>query len=85
MDKMFSSLCDGMPINGILRNMSLLKTRLPGMLPKVDCTPACMTCIAIDNASSTYCSALAIFLGGYHVVVFLEHFLLFDAFFHTQH
>jgi hypothetical protein len=72
-------------INGILRNMSLLKTRLPGLLPEVECTPAHRACIAIDNASSTYCSALAIFLGGYHVIVFLEHFLLFGAFFHIQY
>jgi hypothetical protein len=51
-------------INGMLRNMSLLQTRLPRLLPKVECTPARMVCIAIDNASSTYCSALAIFCGG---------------------
>ncbi len=63
---MFSSLCDGVPsaINGMLRNMSLLNTRLPGLLPKVECTPARMVCIAIKNASSTYCAALAIFYGG---------------------
>jgi hypothetical protein len=68
-------------INGMLRNMSLLKTRFPGLLPKVECTPACMACIAIDNASCT-CN---IFRGGYHVTVFLEHFPLSGAFFHTQH
>jgi hypothetical protein len=51
-------------INGMLRNMSLLNTRLPGLLPKVDCTPARMVWIAIDNALSTYCAALAIFCGG---------------------
>jgi hypothetical protein len=51
-------------INGMLRNMSLLNTRLPGLLPKVECTPAGMACIAIDNASSTYYAALAIFCGG---------------------
>ncbi len=50
-------------INGMLRNMSLLNTRLPGLLPKVECTPACMVCIAIDNALSTYCAAMAIFCG----------------------
>jgi hypothetical protein len=48
----------------MLRNMSLLKTRLPGLLPKVEYIPACMVCIAIDNALSTYCSVLAIFCGG---------------------
>jgi hypothetical protein len=26
-------------INGMLRNISLLNTRLPGLLPKVECTP----------------------------------------------
>ncbi len=36
-------------ISGILRNMSLLNTRLPGLLPEVECTPACMVCIAIDD------------------------------------
>ncbi len=44
--------------------MSLFNTRLPGLLPKVECTPACMACIAIDNASSSYCAVLAIFCGG---------------------
>jgi hypothetical protein len=48
----------------MLRNMSLLNTRLPGLLPKVECTPGCMACIAIDNALSTYCAALAIFCRG---------------------
>jgi hypothetical protein len=51
-------------INGMLRNMSLLNTRLPGLLPKVECTPARMACMAIDNALSTYCAALANFCGG---------------------
>jgi hypothetical protein len=51
-------------INGMLINMSLLNTRLPGLLPKVEGTPAHMACIAIDNALSTYCAALAIFCGG---------------------
>ena len=39
-------------INGIFKNMSLLKTKLPGLLPKVECAPAHMACIVIDNASS---------------------------------
>ncbi len=51
-------------IKGILRKISLLNTRLPGLLPKVECTLALMACIVIDSASSTYCSALAIFCGG---------------------
>ncbi len=51
-------------INGMLRNMSLLKTRLPGLLPNMECTPACMACTAIDYASSTYCAAFSIFCGG---------------------
>jgi hypothetical protein len=69
----------------MLRNMSLLNTRLPGLLPKVECTPACMAFIAIDNASSTYCAALAIFVEDSHVTTFSERFPLFGAFFHTQH
>jgi hypothetical protein len=68
MDKMFSSLCDGTPIcnqwNVEMRSMSLLNTRLPGLLPKVECTPARMACIAVDNALSTYCTVLVIFCGG---------------------
>ncbi len=64
----------------MLRNMSLLntrlpgllpnvertptRTRLPGLLPNVECTPARMACIAIDDDLSTYCTALAIFCGG---------------------
>jgi hypothetical protein len=66
MDKMFSSLCDGMPICNqwnVVKHVSV-KIRLPGLLLKVECTPACMVCIAIDNASSTYCAALVIFCRG---------------------
>jgi hypothetical protein len=62
----FTSMCDGMPIRNqwnVEKHVSVNK-RLPGLLPKVECTPALMTCIAIDNASSTYCAALAIFCGG---------------------
>jgi hypothetical protein len=51
-------------INGMLRNMSLLNTRLPGLLPKMECTSAHMVCIAIDNALFIYSAALAIFCGG---------------------
>ncbi len=36
-------------INGMLRNMSLLKTRLPGLLPKVECTPILMPCMVIND------------------------------------
>jgi hypothetical protein len=51
-------------IKGILRNMSLLKTRLPGLLPKVECIPALIACIAMDSALSTNSFASAIFCGG---------------------
>ncbi len=46
-------------INGIFKNMSLLKTKLPWLLPKVECAPAHMACIVIDNASSMNSLALA--------------------------
>ncbi len=38
-------------IKGMLRNMSmsLLKTRLPALLPKVECTPALMPCMVIND------------------------------------
>ena len=39
-------------IKGILRNMSLLKTKLPGLLPNVEYVPARIACIVIANASS---------------------------------
>ncbi len=65
--------------------MSLLNTRLPGLLPMVECTPACMACIAIDNAASTYCAALAIFCGGLPCNNVLRMFPTVDAFSHTQH
>jgi hypothetical protein len=71
-------------INGMLRNMSLLNTRLPWLLPKVECTPTCMACIVIDNASSLHIVLhWQYFAGDYHVIMFLEHFPLFGAFFHT--
>jgi len=51
-------------IKGMLRNMSLLKTRFPGLLPIVECTPTLIACMAIDRASSTYSFAFLIFWGG---------------------
>ena len=50
--------------NGMFKNMSLLNTRLPGLLPRVVWIPALMACIAIDSASSTYGYAFTIFCGG---------------------
>ena len=46
-------------INDIFRNMSLLNTRLPGLIPKVECAPARMACIVMDNALSINSLALA--------------------------
>jgi hypothetical protein len=71
-------------INGMLRNMSLLNKKKPGLLPKVECTPAriawqlIMLCLHIVLHWQY-------FAGDYHVITFLEHFPMFDAFFHTQH
>ncbi len=47
-------------IKGMLRNMSLLNVRLPGLLSRVECIAALMACIAMDKASSMYSLALAI-------------------------
>ena len=51
--QVLSLFCDGMPIGNqwsMLRNMYLLKTRVPGLLPNVECVPACIVCIVIANA-----------------------------------
>ncbi len=47
-------------IKRILRNMSLLNMRLPGLLPRVECIAAFMACIAMDKASLMYSLLLAI-------------------------
>ncbi len=36
-------------ISGMLRIMSLLNTRMPGLLPNVECTPARMVCMVIND------------------------------------
>ncbi len=52
-------------INGMFKNMSLLKTRFPGLLPNVVCCiPTLIACIAMDSASSTNSFAVAMFCGG---------------------
>ncbi len=51
-------------MSGMFRNMCLLKTRLPGLLPKVVWMPVCMACVAIDSASSMKSFALVTSRGG---------------------
>jgi hypothetical protein len=51
-------------MSGMLRNMSLLKTRLPGLLPKVVWMLICIGCVAIDSASSMKSFALVTSHGG---------------------
>ncbi len=51
-------------IKGMLRNMLLLKTRLPGLLPSVECIPALIACMAMYSALSKKSFASAIFCGG---------------------
>ncbi len=51
-------------IKKIYRNISLLNVRLPGLLPRVECIPALIACIAMDKASSIYSLVLAMFWGG---------------------
>ncbi len=45
-------------MSGMFRNMSLLKTRLPGLLPKVVWMPVCIAFVTIDSASSMMSFAL---------------------------
>jgi hypothetical protein len=52
-------------MSGVFRNMSLLKTRLPGLLPKVVWMSVFMACVAIDSASSMKYFALITTCGGY--------------------
>ncbi len=61
--------------------MSLLKIRLPGLLPSVECIPALIACMVMDNASSTNSFASAIFCGGSPC----NNFPLFGAFFCKLH
>ena len=51
-------------ISGMLRNMSLLNTSQPGLLPRVVCTPVLIACEAIDNASSIRSFAPITIIGG---------------------
>ena len=51
-------------IKGMFKNMSLLKTKLPGLLPSVVCTPALIACVAMESASSTNSFAVVILCGG---------------------
>jgi hypothetical protein len=46
-------------VKGILRNMSMLNVRLPGLIPRVDCIPAHMANIVVDKASLIYSVVLA--------------------------
>jgi hypothetical protein len=51
-------------IKGKFKNNSQLKTKLPGLLPSVVCTPALIACVAMESASSTNSFAVVIFCGG---------------------
>ena len=77
----FVTACQ-LAIKGILRNMSLLKTKLPGLLPNVECIPSRIACIVIANASSMKSFARA---AAVHAVVSLKRFLLFDTCVHMLH
>ncbi len=72
-------------IKGMSRNMSLLKTKLPGLLPRVVCILALIACIAMDSASSTNSFAVVMFVVVHYVIEFLGHCPLFGAFFHIWH
>jgi hypothetical protein len=66
MDEMFSFLNDCMPGGNhrYIENTSLLKTRLPGLLLRVECIPALIACMAMDIALSTNSFASAMICGG---------------------
>ena len=51
-------------ISGMLRNISLLNTSEPGLLPRVVCTPVLIACKAIDNALSIRLFAPITVIGG---------------------
>ena len=60
----FGVIACQLAIKGMYKNMSLLKTELPGLLPSVVCTPALIACVAMESASSTISFAVVIFCGG---------------------
>jgi hypothetical protein len=51
-------------MSGMFKNISLLNTKLPGLLPNVVCTPMCMACMAVDSASLIKSFALMTSQGG---------------------
>ena len=52
-------------IKGMFKNISRLKTRLPGLLPKVVCMLERMACIAVEGASAINSLAAPTVLGGF--------------------
>ena len=73
-----------MAIKGVLRNMFLLKTKEPGLLPSVVCIPALIACMAMDSASSKILLQWQYFVVVHYVLEFLGHHPMFGAFFHIQ-
>ncbi len=51
-------------MSGMFKNISLLNTKLPGLLPNVVCTPVRMACMAVYSASSMKSFALVTSWGG---------------------
>ena len=51
-------------ISGMLRNMSLLNTSEPGLLPRLVYTPVFIACEAIDNALSIRSFVAITVIGG---------------------
>ncbi len=52
MDEMFLSLCDGMPICNqwnVEKHVSVKQKIAWAAVPKVECTPACMACMVIND------------------------------------
>ena len=61
-------------MSGTFKNISLLKTRDPGELPRVVCTLHLSACCAIDKASSTKSLACLVPLGGLSCTSVLKTF-----------
>ena len=68
-------------ISGMLRNMSLLNTSKPGLLPKVVCTPDLIACEAIYNALSIRSFTAIAVIGDPLVIGYVGCYLRFGAFF----
>jgi hypothetical protein len=71
--------------SGMFKNIFLLNTKFPGLLPYVVCRSVRMACMAIDSASSMQYLALVRLEEVHHAVSFVKCCPLFDASVHILH